>query len=182
MRICLDPGHGGTDPGAIGPFSLKEASVNLAVCMLARDLLAHAGHTVIPTRITDQAVSLKDRSFHSNANDCDLFISVHCNAAARRDARGIEAWTTPGRTKADEWADKFLASLSAAFPTEPVRRDTSDGDGDKEGHLSVLVHTSAPAVLLELGFISNPETEADMRMHSWKSAAAIAIATAVGQA
>lgn len=182
MRICLDPGHGGADPGAVGQFGLKESTITLAVCLLARDLLAHAGHVVIPTRIVDQALTLKDRAHHSNANDCDLFISIHCNAAARRDARGIEAWTTPGRTKSDEWADKLLASMSAAFPEELARRDTSDGDDDKEGHLYVLKHTSAPAVLVELGFISHPETETMMRMHSWKTAAAIAIATAVGQA
>lgn len=182
MRICLDPGHGGSDPGAVGKFLLKESDVNLAVCRMARDALTSFGHAVTMTRDTDQTLSLEARSKHSNANDSDLFVSVHCNAAARRDARGIEAWTTPGRTKSDEWADKLLFTLGAAFPGEPVRRDTSDGDGDKECHLYVLKHTSAPAVLLELGFISHPETEVSMRMRSWLSAAAAAIALAVGEA
>ena len=112
MRICIDPGHGGSDPGAIGPTGLKEAMVNLDVALLLRDLLAHAGHKVIPTRIIDQTISLKDRSFTSNANDADLFISIHCNAAVRRDARGIEAWTTVGRTKSDDWAEKIITNLS----------------------------------------------------------------------
>lgn len=182
MRICIDPGHGGEDPGAVGLMNLHEADVNLAVGIILRDKLCALGHTVTMTRILDQTNTLPGRCLTSNSFDADLFISIHCNAAANRSASGIEVWTTPGRTKSDEWADKILIELVRAWPHENVRRDTSDGDGDKEGHLYVLAHTSAPAVLVELGFISHPETELAMRLPSWREAAANAIAAAVGHA
>ena len=182
MRICIDPGHGGKDPGAIGLSGLHEADVNLQVALILRTKLEASGHKVKLTRILDEFIELRDRCLMSNASDSDLFISLHCNAAANRSASGIEAWTTPGRTKSDEWADKILVELTRAFPHESLRRDTADGDLDKEGHLYVLAHTSAPAVLVEMGFISHPETELRMHLPSWRDNAAHAIASAVGLA
>ncbi len=182
MRVFLDAGHGGYDPGAVGKMSLREADVTLAVALLVRDKLAALGHVVLMSRVINQYVSLQDRALLSNSNDADIFISIHCNAAANREASGIEAWTTKGRTKSDEWADALLVALHKAFPHESLRRDYTDGDGDKEGSLYVLQHTSAPAVLLELGFISHPETELQMRLPSWRERCAEAIASVVGRA
>lgn len=183
MRICIDPGHGGTDPGAVGKLSLRESAVVLDVGLLLRDKLVSMGHVVTMTRTIDQAVALKDRSFTSNAFDADLFLSLHCNAAANRTASGIEVWTSVGRTKADEYADEILVRMGAAFPHESLRRDYADGDGDKESSsLYVLKHTSALAVLVELGFISHPPTEEWMRLPSWRQLCVAAIAAAVGKA
>ena len=183
MRICLDPGHGGTDPGAVGKLSLHESAVVLDVALLLRDKLVAMGHVVTMTRVVDQFISLKDRCFTSNAFDADLFLSLHCNAAANRAASGIEVWTSTGRTKADEYADEILVRMGTAFPHENLRRDYTDGDADKESDsLYVLKHTSAPAVLVELGFISHPPTEEWMRLPSWRQRTVDAIASAVGKA
>lgn len=179
MKILLDPGHGAPDPGAIGPTGLTEASVVRKVAHAAAMLLAQAGLETNLTCYGDSGMALDLRGDMANAWGADALVSIHCNAATNPAARGIEAWTTPGQTKADGLAEALLVALGRAFPGEPIRRDTADGDGDKEGRLRVLVKARAPAVLVELGFISHPETEAAMRSPSWISAAAGAIATGV---
>lgn len=180
MRIFLDPGHGGNDPGAIGPTGLRESTIALEVSRALARLLAAGVHEVEASRDWDyQTLDLDSRANASNAWKADLFISIHCNAATNRAARGIETWTTRGQTAADPVADHLLFHLGRAFPGEPTRRDMVDGDGDKEGALRVLVKTAAPAVLVELGFISHPETEAAMRSPSWIASAAGGLAAGI---
>ena len=180
MRIFLDPGHGGNDPGAVGPTGLRESSVALDVARALERLLAAGIHTVDLSRDDDAtALDLDTRARRSNAWGADLFVSIHCNAATNRAARGIETWTTRGQTAADPVADHLLFHLGRAFPGLPLRRDLLDGDGDKEKDYRVLVETAAPAVLVELGFISHPETEAAMRSPSWISAAAGGLAAGI---
>lgn len=180
MRIFLDPGHGGKDPGAVGPTGLRESLVALDVCRAAERLLVAGVHTVNVSRDDDATfLELDERARLANAWRADLLISVHCNAAVNRSARGIEAWTTRGQTAADPLADHLLFALGRAMPSEPIRRDMLDGDPDKEKDYAVLRLTHAPAVLVELGFISHPETEAAMRSPSWISAAAGGLAAGI---
>ena len=91
-RIVIDPGHGGKDPGAVGPTGLYEKDVNLTVSRLLRDNLQAKGYEVVMTRDTDVFVDLLERSAIANKNKADLFISVHANASPRRSARGIETY------------------------------------------------------------------------------------------
>lgn len=180
MRIFLDPGHGGKDPGAVGPTGLRESLVALDVCRAAERLLVAGVHTVNLSRDDDATfLDLDERARLANVWRADLLISVHCNAAVNRSARGIEVWTTRGQTAADPLADHLLFALGRAMPSEPIRRDMLDGDPDKEKDYAVLRLTRAPAVLVELGFISHPETEAAMRSPSWISAAAGALAAGI---
>lgn len=156
MRIVLDPGHGGTDPGAVNPrFSLRECDLTLEYSMALAGVLRRAGHEVFSTRARDTFVSLADRVCTSNVFRPDLFVSLHCNAAVNVDANGIEIWTSGGQTEADAVADEMIRCAREVFPWRRFRLDLADGDADKEGKLYVLDKTAAPAVLLELGFISN---------------------------
>ena len=127
------------------------------------------------SRAVDRFVPLSERVATANRWGADLFVSIHCNAAANRDASGIEAWTTPGQTKADKWADFVLVEMARAFPHENLRRDRADGDDDRESPFFVLRHTSAPAILVETGFISHAETESAMRTEAWRDRVAKAI-------
>lgn len=89
-RVVLDPGHGGSDPGAIGPSGLHEAEVNLDVARrVAARLAERYGVQVILTRDRDVYVPLEDRAAHANDAAVDLFVSIHCNAARNAEARGI---------------------------------------------------------------------------------------------
>lgn len=158
MKIMIDPGHGGIDPGAINPeLGLKEAVVTLIYAKRLARQLSDAGHLVVLTRVEDITVSLSDRVMMANASGVDLFISVHCNAADTKVASGVEIWTSPGETKSDKVATSILNAIQSMFPDRNYRMDRFDGDPDKEANFYVLKYTKMPAVLIELGFISNDE-------------------------
>lgn len=91
-RIVLDPGHGGFDPGAIGPTGLREKDVALDVVLRAARVLRGSGYDVRLTREDDRAVPIENRSALANAADADLFVSVHCNASESAQGHGIETY------------------------------------------------------------------------------------------
>lgn len=135
-------------------------AMELQCYLLSRD------YEVLLTRIDDTGVILKPTTKTENlericrtANDfdADIFISIHCNSWKDSKVRGFEIFTSKGQTKADELATRIFCSVSAAFPKWPTRSDYADGDPDKEDNLFVLNNTSMPAVLIECGFITNPE-------------------------
>ena len=153
--IVIDPGHGGTDPGAVSG-KVYEKDINLRVALLTAARLL-GKYDVIMTRHADRAVALYDRV--KAAKGADLFISIHCNAAANKDANGIEFWTSKGRTSSDIFADILYRNFKSRFNSRNFRVDLSDGDSDKESNYYVLKNTACPAVLIELEFISNDEAK-----------------------
>jgi N-acetylmuramoyl-L-alanine amidase len=91
--VVIDPGHGGKDPGAIGPSGLKEKEVVLDICKrLASLLRSRLGLKVILTREDDTFISLSGRTKMANAQGADVFVSVHANASKRRAANGFETY------------------------------------------------------------------------------------------
>jgi N-acetylmuramoyl-L-alanine amidase len=93
LRIVIDPGHGGQDPGAIGVNGLQEKDVTLAVAKeLRRQLKGRIPCRILLTREDDRTLSLSQRTAAANAFDADLFVSIHANAARNRSARGIETY------------------------------------------------------------------------------------------
>jgi N-acetylmuramoyl-L-alanine amidase len=109
--IALDPGHGGSDPGAIGPSGVREKDVTLAIAQLAAKALAKDGVSAVLTRDTDRYVSLEERTARANAAGADLFISIHCNAAERPGKRGVETYVLD--TTKDETASRVAARENA---------------------------------------------------------------------
>jgi N-acetylmuramoyl-L-alanine amidase len=91
-RVVIDAGHGGHDTGAIGRKGTREKEVTLAVARKVAEILADRGLEVILTRDDDRFVRLEDRTRIANEAKGDLFISIHCNAAADRRLRGIETF------------------------------------------------------------------------------------------
>jgi len=92
-RIVVDPGHGGHDPGAVGPSGLQEKDVVLAIGLKLRDLLRdELGLDVVMTRSSDVFIPLEERTAIANKVNADLFLSVHANAAPNRSASGIETY------------------------------------------------------------------------------------------
>ncbi|MDO8281216.1 MAG: N-acetylmuramoyl-L-alanine amidase [Thermodesulfovibrionia bacterium] len=91
--IVIDPGHGGKDPGAVGPNGLKEKDVVLDVGKRLGEILNERyGVNIIYTRKTDVFIPLNERTEIANSNNADLFISVHANANTKRSAKGIETY------------------------------------------------------------------------------------------
>ncbi len=91
-RIVLDPGHGGTDPGAIGPAGAKEKDVTLDIAHRAAPVLAKFGMQVTLTRDDDRLVSLEERTARANSFGADLFVSIHCNASENHARHGVETY------------------------------------------------------------------------------------------
>jgi N-acetylmuramoyl-L-alanine amidase len=91
-RIVLDPGHGGKDPGAVGPNGLREKDVVLSLAKRIKPRLEAKGYEVLMTRDSDVFVELKDRARFANMNKADLFVSIHTNASKNRNVRGIETY------------------------------------------------------------------------------------------
>lgn len=150
--IVLDPGHGGHDPGAVGPNGLRESDVVLDVCHRIRERLERSLR-IHMTRGDDSFVTLSARREFTNVVDPDLFVSIHCNSGG---GRGFEIFTTRGETAADAAATAIFRELEREFPDRPARADFSDGDHDKEAGFAVL-RCKAPAVLVELEFIDTAE-------------------------
>jgi len=112
-KIVLDPGHGGKDPGAIGAGGLTEKDVVLSIAKkLAVKLKNEMGIQVVLTRKDDRFVALEDRTAMANAEDADLFISLHMNASPNAEARGIETYYLDNTT--DEAAIRLAARENAA--------------------------------------------------------------------
>ena len=96
-RVALDPGHGGVDPGAIGPLGAREKDVALDIAHRAAPLLARElGISTLLTRDTDVRVPLEERVARANAFQADLFISIHCNAERSRSVRGVMTFVLDG--------------------------------------------------------------------------------------
>ena len=159
MKICIDPGHGGIDPGAIGTapaadnepaITLKESDFTLDVALLLEAELAQRGHSVLLTRRRDRSLQLAARAAHANRHAADLFISIHANAAANPAAEGIEVFHFPGSTAGKAAAGRIMQCLAAAFPGHANR-------GVKPADFAVLRLTDMPAVLVECEFLTNPD-------------------------
>ncbi len=107
-KIVIDPGHGGRDPGAIGVDGIAEKDIVLAVARkLAFKLKKEMGIEVVLTRADDSFVDLKDRTAMANAEQADLFISLHVNASPNPAARGLETYYLDNTT--DEAANRMAA-------------------------------------------------------------------------
>jgi len=177
-KVAIDPGHGGRDPGAIGKLGEKEKDINLEIALKIKSKL-ETKHKVLLTRTEDLFVGLAQRAAMANAWGADVFISIHCNAASNDAAHGWEIWTSPGITGADRLATTIAQEWRKAFPKQTMRADWSDGDIDKEAGFTVLMKTRMPAVLIELGFITNRKEAKLLADPRWQEKAAEAIAQGI---
>ena len=122
--IVIDPGHGGKDPGAIGPTGLREKDVTLALAhRLAEKLRKRLGCKVILTRSNDKYLELDERTVIANSLNAGLFISLHANASKNRRARGMETYfLSPSRSQ-DELETAARENMMANFSEDPAEND-----------------------------------------------------------
>ncbi len=181
VTVCVDPGHGRPDPGAIGPSGLKEADVTLAVAKALAAELRRQGHHVVLTREGPdapgpkpycQAKDLRYRVSLANRVRAHAFVSIHCNSASSSQAHGTECWiyTKPAAA---------TVQLATLIQDRLVQATGLANRGVRRANFYVLRHTTMPAVLVELAFISNPKEEALLATPAWQERCAAAIAAAV---
>ena len=145
--IVIDAGHGGFDPGAVnGPR--MEKNDNLGMALAVQKKLQEQGQRVIMTRNTDVFVPLEERSAISNRNNADVFASIHRNAHTSIAANGLETYVQINSAPINTTYAKKVHDqiVSAGVQTD---------HGIRQGDYYVLRNTRAPAMLLELGFITN---------------------------
>ena len=177
MKICIDPGHGGFDPGAIGPSGLCESDVVLSIGLKLREKLKLQGINVVMTRDTDTALGkninedLNNRVAISNKNNADYFVSIHCNSAVNKKASGTETYCYKFGGQGERLAKAIQEKLFHVVGL-PNR-------GVKEGNFAVLRNTYMPAVLIETAFISNPAEENLLADERWQGVFAEAIAVGI---
>lgn len=172
--IVIDAGHGGYDAGAVNG-TRYEKNDNLRMALAVGQRLKNCGINIIYTRTTDEFIPLLERSRISNNANVDLFVSFHRNSATNPSANGVETivYTKPSS-----------AALRAAqdLQKEVVNVGVQSNRGIKYNNLSVLRETKAPAVLLELGFISNAQDNVlfDRYFDAYADAIAASLAKSVG--
>ncbi len=217
LTIVIDPGHGGTETGAIGPNGLQEKDVTLQIARrLAAAIPRVVSSRVVLTRDSDSAISLDDRTSLANHERAGLFLSLHANSSRAVGAHGSETYylslDTSDRVSQDIARRENLAPAAApespaanpdldfilwdmaqsAHITESSRLaeaiqtqlnvvSKTENRGIKQAPFRVLAGATMPAVLVEVGFISHPEEEKQLRSAAFQESVAVAIAKAVGE-
>ena len=219
LTIVVDPGHGGTETGAIGPGGLQEKDVTLQIARrVAAAIPRVVASRVVLTRDTDSAISLDDRTSLANHEKAGLFLSLHANSSRATGAHGSETYylslessdrlaseaarrenqPVPGSTPLPGSAtnpdlDFILWDLAQSAHlnessrlAEAIQRELNvvsktENRGIKQAPFRVLAGATMPAVLVEVGFISHPDEEKQLRSATFQENVASAIATAVGE-
>ena len=186
--VYLDAGHGGYDPGA-SYFGISEKSLTLAIQSRVKAKLEAEGYQVVTTRTSDTYVDLTDRSRAANASESDIFVSIHINAAGSFDVQGIETYyyqpfaEYPSRINATYHANPTRLSMSDtlanAIQSSLINATGAQNQGVKRRTFAVLRETTAPAVLLELGFLSNPQEVARLTTSAYQENLANAIVAGI---
>jgi len=178
--ITIDPGHGGTDPGAIGKAGTKEKDITLKIAEKLRNYLLDMGAKVSMTRTTDRDVygpdatdaqELQARVDVAQANDADLFISLHCNASTNRNVGGMSSYFFP-KTDYDQVA-------AQAIQNDLTKKFGLDDLGVRQAAFYVNKRSNMPTVLVEMAFISNQKEEKLFGSNWFRSKMAKAIADGI---
>lgn len=190
MKIYLDPGHGEgitgkPDPGAVGPSGLKENTVTFDLAKRLGHLFREKGYQVLGATLSAARddENLNEAIAAANTQGAELFISLHCNAAAAPKARGVEVWYGGSRTS-QVVAEAVLHRIGEQLAGGKVdwvqgRRYPLLNRGAKKGRFAVLTKTRMPAVLVELAFISNSQEEAWLKERTVRQQFAQAIADGI---
>jgi len=156
LKIGIDPGHGGSDPGAVGPTGMTEAEVNLHTSLFLRDYVQADGAAAYLTRTTDVYVSLSDRSSYFNSIPVDRAISVHHNGSTNQSANYTGVHVYPGDCGATDGdlaydvVQRLEDHLHIGFVSTNCSRE-----GVHEDDFHMVRVPTMPAILTECSFMSN---------------------------
>ena len=164
MKVLIDNGHGANTPGKRSPDGrLREYAYAREIAGRVVFELRKKGIDAEQIVKEEVDVPLSERCRRVNEYKASeaILISIHCNAAGGgstwMQARGWEAWTSMGQTKADKLATCLYEAAEKYLPGMKIRKDITDGDPDKESGFYILKHTKCPAVLTENLFQDNRE-------------------------
>lgn len=159
VKIYIDPGHGGTDPGATGN-GLREKDINLSIARRIRDYLRIYGNAdVRMSRTGDQTVALDERTNDANSWGADYFLSIHINAGG---GVGYEDFI-----HSDLSDSSATARIRDIMHAEIIKENRLNNRGKKKANFHVLRETNMPAILTENGFIDHKGDSDKMKQQTW---------------
>ena len=167
--VIVDAGHGGLDRGGRPLSGAPEKALTLDTAKRLAKVLRSKGFRVIETRKRDVFVPLSTRTSISNRTSDSIFVSIHYNWGRRRGARGVEIYYYSPR--AWRLASNILRQATRAYPTE--------SRGVKRNNFHVLRENRRPAVLCELGFVSNPQDNRYLQNRTYRQRIAERVAEAI---
>lgn len=162
IQVVIDPGHGGKDPGAIGPNRLKEKAVVLSIAKyLAAEFNKTPGYTASLTRSTDHFIQLRQRHLIAQQKGADLFISIHADAFTNPQANGSSIYALSQRGASSEAARELARKENAAF------LDGKQYEGNYTNKVLLdMAQASSIATSLAIGKFILPELDDITRLHS----------------
>jgi N-acetylmuramoyl-L-alanine amidase len=199
FRVVLDPGHGGSDLGAIRD-SFVESKIVLQIAQKIKSILEkHPGITVELTREKNQSVSLKDRVNFANSSGAELFVSLHANTSNSDSVTGMEFYfnspklpATPGTVQKNPDAHRVLEKIKNDFShyrktekslslSQTIFSKTSQNQKAviRRAPFYVIENTSMPSVLIEVGFISNRRDAKKLTSEEYQNELAALIAQSI---
>lgn len=185
--VLIDPGHGGSDPGAIGVTGLYEKEVNLDIALKVRDELQSRGYKVIMTRSTDTYLSLQERIAIAERVKPDILVSIHANSFHTSDVAGTIVlyydsrypnWRYPA-SEAMIRLSPESRKLAEALLESAVEAAGTINRGLLESSVYMVRKGSVPSALIETAFLSNPEDESMLRDPEFRRRMAIGIANGI---
>lgn len=172
--IVIDAGHGGKDPGAIFS-SVNEKTLNLDIAKRLRKLLKAQGYEVIMTRTTDEFIELTERADIANTKEADLFISIHNNSMPTGFSGVMTLYST--RDADEDFTSKEFAEIVQQNMVKTL--GTNNIGARQRDNLVVLNKTTMPAVLVEVGCMSDASELKQLKKATFRQKAAQAICDAV---
>ncbi len=158
--VIVDPGHGGTDGGAVGDDGTVEKNLNLTIALLLKEKLETEGIQVIMTRQTDEDTDgltgfhkrqdLEERARIGNESGANLYVSIHINASTTRKDQGFQVWYGSGNPEGQQLAQVITKSVENAAICTRIRAVKQVPET-----LYIFRTVTIPSVLVECGFISN---------------------------
>ncbi|HBG49857.1 MAG TPA: hypothetical protein DDW90_10235 [Cyanobacteria bacterium UBA9971] len=166
--VVLDAGHGGQEPGAIRAGNY-EKNITIDITQRVKTYLKQSGINVIMTREEDETVSLKQRAAITNTEDPDAFVSIHVNSSENSGVRGLETYYFTPQSKA----------LAQSVHAKLVNYINSTDRGIRTARFYVIRNTAVPAILAEVGYLSNDSERYSILTEERKNATAKAIAEGI---
>ncbi|WP_428909679.1 N-acetylmuramoyl-L-alanine amidase [Niallia sp. Krafla_26] len=190
LTVFLDPGHGGTDSGAVGG-GYKEASLNLVVANKTASLLRAKGYTVYMSRTGNTTVGLYERPQMANDLDANIFVSLHHNSSVTAGPYGIESYyykykkEYPSKINESMHNDPERVSKSKTLTNlihdKMVEYTGAKNRGTDGSSFAVIRESEMPATLLELGYINNASERKKLVTSSYQNKLAKAIADGIAE-
>lgn len=167
--VVIDAGHGGEDGGAVAKNGVCEKDINLKISSMLGDIFSAAGYTVVQTRTEDKLLYDRNADYKGRkkildmaarldtANNCgaELFISIHMNSFPQSKYRGLQVYYSPNHKKSESVAKAIQALAKSSLQPENRRAVKPSA-----GKIYLLDKIEYPAVLVECGFLSNPDEAA----------------------